>query len=114
MPAIRDEKRDDDWAKKARGRVEMVSLLFSVLDIYFSFHLTLHRLFDSSFRPSMSANDAGLLDENVAATSLLWHELNKPPIFLKMRSSTGFIGVTAFVAAFTVGYCQHEHGADLC
>lgn len=50
----------------------------------------------------MSSNDAALLDENVAGTSILWHELNKPPLFLKLRSSTAFIGVTAFVAAFTV------------
>lgn len=27
---------------------------------------------------------------------------SKPPIFLRLRSSTGFIGITAFVAAFTV------------
>ena len=36
------------------------------------------------------------------AAGLLWTEPNKRPVFLKFRSSTGLIGVTAFVAAFTV------------
>lgn len=41
-------------------------------------------------------------DDGHGAAGILWEELNKPPVFLKLRSSKGLIGVTAFVAAFIV------------
>lgn len=51
----------------------------------------------------MSHTDDEQLDNNGGTTGFSTPEADRPPFFLKFRSSKGFIGMTAFVAAFTVG-----------
>ena len=58
----------------------------------------------------MSRTDEEQLDNNGGTTGFSTPEVDKPPFFLKFRSSKNFIGITAFVAAFTVGYQLFQLG----
>ena len=53
----------------------------------------------------MSSHSEETYKKSTVATGLLWAKLTDRPVLLKLRSSTAFIGFTAFVAAFTVSMC---------